>query len=384
MPVMNREQCLAAVAAGRFGAISVDTTVFDTKQRNFRNAVLRSLSQFKNSAVRLIIVDVIASEMRAHLEKEAAEAQRTLKTAFRQQNLRWHRATTPDEAQRLLLDRCPADFARDEFHNFSDHVGAQLLTASDAPDAMQEIFRRYFEGKPPFGSSDTRKHEFPDAAALLRLEDFARQHQTLILCVAQDKAWQDFARDSEHLVVVYPLEDVLAVFSEAAAHQDLANEIVRLWKSGEDPDFAQHVTDVIGERLELANFDVEAESGPPFEVEPYSAELVDIDFDSLTLPLVLAATETTVTFSIRLKVTAEFFASFEFYAWDSTDRDSVSIGSEIAQITDEIMLTLTIIAERDVSDGIEFEEVEVSYTPFSVNFGYVEAFPGEDPTHEKY
>lgn len=384
MPIMTREQRLTAIAAGRFGAISIDTTVFDSKQCNFRDTALRSLSQFKDGAVRLIVVDVIANEMRAHLEKEAAEKQRTLKTAVRQQNLRWHRAPPAGEAQTLLLDGCPAEFARTEFDDFANHVGAQLLNASDTPDAMQELFRRYFGAEPPFGTSDTRKHEFPDAAALLRLEAFAKQHKTLILCVAQDKSWQDFAKKSEHLVVAYPLEDALAVFSEAATHQDLANEIVRIWKSGEAPDFAQHVTDVIGERLELADFDVEADSGPLFEVEPYSAELVDIDLDSLTLPLVLTATDTTVTFSIRLKVTAEFFASFEFYAWDGTDRDDVSLGSEIAQTTDEIMLTLTIIAERDVSDGIEYEEVEVGYTPFSVNFGYVEAFPGEDPTHEKY
>lgn len=44
MPIMTREEQLAAIAAGRLGAVSIDTTVFDSKQRNFRNAALRSLS----------------------------------------------------------------------------------------------------------------------------------------------------------------------------------------------------------------------------------------------------------------------------------------------------------------------------------------------------
>ncbi|MDO9639384.1 MAG: PIN domain-containing protein [Pseudotabrizicola sp.] len=384
MPSMTREQLVAAIAADRFGAISIDTTVFDSKQCNFRNAALRSLSQFKDSAIQVVVVDFIASEMLAHLEEKAVTTQRTLKSAVRQQNLRWHRTQPEGEADALRLTSSATEFARTELDSFSDHVGVQFLAASDTPDAMQEMFRRYFAEEPPFGTSDTRKYEFPDAAALLRLEFFAKQSKSLVLCIAQDKSWQDFAKTSEYLVTEYPLEEVLAVFSEAAAHQDLAHEIVRIWKSGEAPDFAQHVTDAIAERLELADFEIEADSGPQFEAHPYSADLVDIDLTSLTPPLVLAATDTTVTFSIRLKVTAEFSASFEFYAWDGIDRESISLGSEIAQTTDEITLTLTIIAERDVSDGIDYEEVEVSYTPFTVDFGYVEAFPGEDPTHEKY
>ncbi|AZB65435.1 hypothetical protein EBL87_16940 [Cereibacter sphaeroides] len=384
MPSMTREQLVAAIAAGRIGAISIDTTVFDSKQCNFRSAALRSLSQFKGSAVQIVVVDVIAKEMLAHLEEKAAATQRALKTAVRQQNLRWHRTQPEGEADALRLTSTPAEFARTELDSFADQVGMQLLAASDAHDAMQEMFRRYFAAEPPFGTSDNRKYEFPDAAALLRLEFLAKQDNRLVLCIAQDKSWRDFAKTSEYLVAEYPLEEVLAVFSEAAAHQDLAHEIVRIWKSGEAPDFEQHVMDAISERLELADFEIDADTGPQYEASPYSADLVDIDLTSLTPPLVLAATDTTVTFSIALKVTAEFSASFDFYAWDGIDRESISLGSEIAVTTDEVALTLTIIAERDVSDGVECEAVEVSYAPFTVDFGYVEAFPGEDPTQEKY
>lgn len=334
--------------------------------------------------MRFIIVDVIASEMRAHSAEEAARTQRELKTALRQQNLRWHRTQPADEAHALFLDRPPADFARYEFDDFANHVGAQVVIAAEAPNAMHELFRRYFEAVPPFGKSDSRKHEFPDAVALLRQEAYAKQHQILVLCVAQDKAWEEFAEASEHLVVAYPLEEVLSLFSEAAAHQDLANEIVRIWKAGEDKSFSQHVTDAIAERLELVDFEVEADSGPLFEAEPSDAALLEIDLNSLTRPLVLATTDTLVTFSISVRVTAAFHASFEFYALDSRDGDEVALGSETASTTDEITITLTIIAQRDVSGGIDYEEVEVSNKPFTVNFGYVEAFPDDDPSHEKY
>lgn len=384
MPMMTREELLAAITASRFAAVSIDTTVFDSKQRNFRNTALRSLSQFKEGQVRLIIADVIASEMRAHLEEEATKTQRELKSVLRRHNLRWHRIQPTDEIQALSLDKSPREFARDEFDMFANHVGAEVVRVAEAPDAMSELFSRYFDASPPFGKADSRKHEFPDAAALLRLEAYAQQLKTLVLCVAQDKAWEEFAESSEHLVVAFPLEVVLALFSEAAARQDLANEIVRIWKAGEDAEFSQHVIDAIAERLELSDFEVEADSGPLFEAEPHDAALLEIDLESLTRPLVLAATDTSVTFSINIRVTAEFYASFEFYVLDSKDGDEVALGSETARTTDDIVLTLTIIAQRDVSSGIDYEEVEVSYKPFTIDFGYVEAFPDEDPTHEKY
>lgn len=39
------------------------------------------------------------------------------------------------------------------------------------------------------------------------------------------------------------------------------------------------------------------------------------------------------------------------------------------------MMALTSVADRNVSEGIEFYEVSARHWAFSIHFGYVDAFP---------
>ena len=66
------------------------------------------------------------------------------------------------------------------------------------------------------------------------------------------------------------------------------------------------------------------------------------------------------------------------------NNDEVSLGSEEAYVEKSLPFDLTIPADRSLDDGPVFHEVEVSKKRFEVDFDYVEAFPNEDPTHEKY
>ena len=45
---------------------------------------------------------------------------------------------------------------------------------------------------------------------------------------------------------------------------------------------------------------------------------------------------------------------------------------------------LTITADRSLDTGLKFYEAEVAKEGFAVDFGYVEAFPNDNPAHEKY
>jgi len=383
MPTMTREQVIEAIGAGRIGAVTIDTTVFDSKNKNFRQTDFRAISQFRQRNTPVVITDVIANEMKAHLEEEAAKSQRELKSALRSHNLRWHREKPENEDESLYIGKSPAEFAQSEFDAFADHVGAQVLPVAETPDGLAELFRRYFSVESPFTKKETRKREFPDAAALMRLEAYAKDREKLVLCIAQDKSWVDFADKSEHLVAVFPLDSALGIFNEAFADQDLADGIVALWKAGDQNDFETEVFEAIVDRLAYIDFDVDADSPFHYEAEPMEAELLEILLDTLTEPVVLAADETSVTFSIDITVKAKFNAVFSFAVWDSMDKDYVGMGSESADTTDDVTLTLTIVAERDISKGIQGREVSVSQRTFTVDFGYVDAFPDE-PEDDRY
>ena len=111
----------------------------------------------------------------------------------------------------------------------------EIVSATRYPELCADVLSRYFSEAPPFGESDKRKHEFPDAFALLSLEALARDERKLMLCVAPDKGWQDFASQSEHLVCVNELEEVLSYFNDA--DQALAETIVAAWRESKERRF---------------------------------------------------------------------------------------------------------------------------------------------------
>lgn len=154
--------------------------------------------------------------------------------------------------------------------------------------------------------------------------------------------------------------------------------IIELWQAGGQEEFKTGVREAIIDRLSYVDFDVEAESGISFEAEPMGAELLEVQEGTLTEPVVLAADEKTVTFSIDVTIKAKFDAVFSFAVWDSVDREYVGMGSESAVTTDEVTLSPTIVADRDVSKGIQHQEISVSHEQFTVDFGYVDAFLAEE------
>ena len=68
---------------------------------------------------------------------------------------------------------------------------------------------------PPFEEPDKKKHEFPDAIALLSLEEWAEVNKTRILAVSCDRGWAAFAAESEWIVVDSDLASALAELPNA-------------------------------------------------------------------------------------------------------------------------------------------------------------------------
>lgn len=47
-------------------------------------------------------------------------------------------------------------------------------------------------------------------------------------------------------------------------------------------------------------------------------------------------------------------------------------------------MSLTIVADRDVSQGVQLQEIAVSQQQFTIDFGYVDAFPAEEQEDDRY
>ena len=64
---------------------------------------------------------------------------------------------------------------------------------------MKRLIAMYFEPSPPFEGTGKKKNEFPDAIALITLEDWAREPEKKILAVSKDHGWVSFAEKSEFI-----------------------------------------------------------------------------------------------------------------------------------------------------------------------------------------
>jgi len=385
MPMLTEQEAESAIASGNVFAVSIDTAVFDTKQKSFQNTALRRLDQFHSQGIRVVITDVVANEMKAHLRDYAWDSQRALKKALRAHTIRWKRQPVEGESEQLLLATDPASFAETEIASFLDHINGEIIKVSETPDVVDRVLACYFAEDPPFGSASKRKSEFPDAFALFRLEDLAASEGRLLICVTPDKGWAAFAAQSDHLVCVDRLEDALALFNAAdQTNQRVAVSIVQKWRNAENGDFLEGVERAIEYRLDDVDFDIDAHADVLFVAEALGAALQYVHSQTIGDPTVIAADDETLTFNVRLEALVSFEALFSFLVIDSVDKDYVQIGEEVAYVEKKIPFELTISVDRGLDEGPEFYDAEVVKRTIEVDFGYVEAFPNEDPTHEKY
>lgn len=382
MPKFTDADIQAAIACGGVFAITIDTEVFDANRRNFQNSVLRRLDQFKARRVRVLVTDVVANEMKAHFRHAAEETQRALKNALRAHAHLWRREEIERESTVLLIDSDAEAYAETEFEAFLENINGEIVKASGTPNAVARILHLYFSKEPPFEAVEKRKSEFPDAFALLSLEALAAEHGKLLMCVSQDRGWAAFSAKSDHLICVEKLEDALAFFNEADQH--LANEIVQRWRKDEGGGFMEVVESAFEYRLDDLDFLIKGHADFEFEAEPLSGVLQDVLPESLEKPTVVGVDPDTVTFSVRVQARVGFEACVSFYAYGGDNKEYVGLGSEKAYVEKMLPFDLTITANRSLEHCITFREVEVAKGWFEVDFGYIEAFPNEDPTHEKY
>lgn len=380
MPCHTEKEIKAKIADGTIFAISVDTSVFDKYGCNLDFAVIRKLDQFRVGDFRVLLSAIVDGEVRSHIKRDAAETQRALKKAARTHASRWKLieadATLPGGLQ---VDADAPEQSDKQVDEFITAVGAEIVPTNQLDNITEEVMRRYFAPELPFEAGEKKKHEFPDAFALLSLEHRARQHTKLLLCVTQDKGWQKFAAGSEWLVAINDLERALSLFNEAG--RPVAEKATALLRAGQLA--IDEIDTAVQARLDDNDFEVDAWSYMDFDVDDQFASLQEVDLESISAPIVIAADDDEVAFTVRLTARVSFEASFSYFVRDSVDRDMVSLGSETEQVERDIDLEVAITVSRDENEP-EVLDAEAPKQRIRANFGDLEPFKDEDPTFEKY
>ena len=370
MPKLSHDVLKAEIAEGKVFAISIDTAIFYAKLMRFQDTLLQRLDQFHQRDIRVVIADVVADEIKDHLRRDAVKTQAELRKALRAHNNRWRRAPAKNEASALQIDSDASSFAQDKFDEFLRHVNGEVISTGDVPNAVEQVFTRYFANEPPFGPAEKRKYEFPDAFALIGLNSLAAKEGRTLICVSPDKGWTKYAEKSENLVCVNSLEEALSLFH--AADQHLAHTIVNIWGQSEDGELIKDISREIQIQLDDLDFNIQAniDTVTSIETEPSSAKLKNISPLNADKATVIDVDGETVTFAIEVEAEIEFEATFNFYLYDSAYEFELAHERDRA-VVKTLYFELTIIAGRSFEEELTLYEVYVTKRSLRIDFGNV-------------
>jgi len=232
-------------------AFSIDTCIIQEAGFRLTGGRLGALSKQLPPLMRLVISQVVVDETRSHWAATAKTKFDKLESAHA--DLRRFIGPqldkfVPDIAEHF--SSAARAFASELTYFIDSHSG--LTLAVSVPNLAHVVMERYFASKPPFGTGD-KKHEFPDAFALMEIEEYAKQREIHVVAVSNDGGWLSFADQSPHIYCVRTIEELTAMFE--AADAEVAQLTSRIeYALSRDDSLHERVMEVLRERVPRLQF----------------------------------------------------------------------------------------------------------------------------------
>lgn len=355
------------IEANEISAIALDTEVFDAKQLALEVGLLRRVAQFAGSEIEVLIPDVIAGEIEAHLLQAASEAQGKLKRAMRLiEHARLLSLVDDATPARQLLEEivdpaAAAEIAGQRLAGWLECTGAVVLHASDHV-TLDQVMLRYFGAQAPFATSGPKKHEFPDAVALLTLESWAEKQACKVLVVSNDPDWVRYCSKSPRLVVIRDLADALSGFQDQTANY-AARRLAELLSEGDPVGLQRALLSALQGQNDKFEFDVDADSQFEFESEGVEAHFTDLELpDSEWATKAFEAVDYgdgKVFVQVAATAVAEVSSYFRFRKWDGIDREYMPMGSGRIITDERIDIEAIVTLGGQIPDRMVIEAVEI-------------------------
>lgn len=359
-------------------ALSVDTCIYERDGYRLEGGRLKHLEQFREFPTTFLMPDVVRREVLAHMVTKTATARDALRKALADVGDHWR----ADEAERssvltkLLGTASPETMAEARLASFLELCGATLVVA-DETVGVGALMNRYFASDSPFEVSGSKKSEFPDAVALMSLEEWSRRNEKPVLVVSADRGWQTFADGSERLCCVESLEQALEMFQRRDIMRAALLEHVAGLLDKERWDGLDHLCDLLADATWVdktsAWFDVDTDMEVMVEKVEFSSgkaaeSLRAIDYSKGALTVVA-----------DLVAEVQLHADFGF-SMEGVDLGSLSVDEE-RTVEFEALLTFTDLSSTE----LKVSEMELVQRDQTIDFGHVEPdYSRENPYHEKY
>lgn len=375
-----------------YDVITVDTSVFDSNGLKLESGILSQLKQFKNSEVKFILSDIVAKEIKAHLFDVTQKAYKSLESSIRKSKDHLVSKSYDFTQIEYLLkkNKDTKSIAEERFNEFIQATGCEIIDSNENV-TLSELTNKYFENEAPFAVSGKKKNEFPDAIALLAIQNWSLKNGFKTIAISEDNDWASFCNSSEVIDCNEKLTDGLALFhidaNSAETFVDEADErthrfISRL-RSGiinnSIRDFNDGVEKAIEEGINYYDVDADASSDLRFEIESASLSFSYFKYvpneDGIIDFKVIDASKDYLVISTTVEINFDVDAEVSFSTYDSIDREDIYLGSSTVSKSDscitEILISLSGNIRGDINN-LSIDEVEIIDRPNWIDLDYVE------------
>lgn len=359
-------------------AFSIDTSVIEAASFAFDRGGFRLLAAQLPPWMELWISSVVHREVQAHRMGSVDRSLAEITSGI--DNFRRHAGLVINDVPLDWLvnarQAARAEFAK-QFDKFMRSYQGSLISFEDASQ-MEHMFDRYFSGRPPFGGGKDKKHEFPDAAALLSLEWTAGQRDCSVIVVSKDKGWQAFAEQSEVLYFVESLEELASFYTTNSIRAKALQKDLVARLENRNSQFAKAVVSNV-----RASFETIVWKVAPLRCDSHDVELKVLDVDLMDVDVVpdvvgvwmTAQDERTAVVEIGVQVEAVVHVSAVATAVWYSYRDKSAVTSLDLPQSVELRLALELRGDigacdpADLISGAEIRSDPIDVRVQTIDFG---------------
>lgn len=323
---------------GDVSFFSLDTSLIQSAGYNFNAGALKLLPMQLPDTMSLHLSEVVAQEIVSHQMDNIRKAAEQFKRASGDLKRLASIEMSDIDANfgKLSVEESASKHYYKQIADYADTCQGTILPIA-GENLTARLFHLYFESRPPFAERKAKKSEFPDATSLLILEDFARDNRTMGVVASADEGWCKFADGSDYLYCVRSIDELAALF---AATSEYAKEIEKRVSEAVQDDkspLREKLHDALVEHIERSEWgasDVTSGTVARVEATVYSQKLDSYDINHTEV----WEGDDKKSWVIELNITVhvELYLDVEFYAWDSIDREEISLGSDFVTSTTSV------------------------------------------------
>lgn len=340
-----------------YAALTLDSNVFIGHGLNLERGLLGQLSQFSSCPVKLVISEIVLEEVRKHLLEMTSSTRGKFQSALKSAKGPFGVADDAASAIEHSLFGASTDteVVNARLDAFIKATGAAIISAAGID--VNKLLSLYFEADPPFERSGDKKAEFPDAIALLSLEQWAQEQEVQLLAVSKDAGWLNFAKKSSHIDGLENLADALVHFQPHNAARNITDALKQQIAARGTSKILSTLNEFIVESTNETEVDIEYSSALHAELDGTEVRYISHEFmsDTENKPIVdvIRIEANWLSLRLRVEIRYEIQANFSMSVWDSIDREYVSIGGSSAVTEDSYVCDVLLSLTGDFSQGIE-------------------------------